>query len=375
MHVIVIGAGVIGTAIAFRLSQGGHRVTVIDPNPGSGASYAAAGMLTPVGEAWHGETELLHILTDSWRRYPEFVRTVEAASQRPSGYRPTPTLICASHSGELDGLHELHRVTQAAGLRSESLTTREARRLEPALSPRLAGAYLAADDHHVDPRMLCAALRAAVEAGGANLVRKSVESVENQENSLTNSASVRLADGTRREADVIVVANGLGAAELLPEVDVMRPIHGDILRLAPARLGPPLLTNVIRGIVNQRPVYLVPRADGSIVLGATAREDDDPRPNVGGMHNLLRDAVALTPGIVDLAVQEFIARARPGTPDNLPLVGEISPGVIAATGFYRHGVLLTPWAADAVTALVEGNADAVPGLAACDPARFATVRS
>lgn len=368
MRVIVIGAGVIGSAIAFRLADAGETVTLIDDNPGDGASRAAAGMLTPVAEAWHGEDSLLELLVDSWRRYPRFVERVEEVSARKSGYRRTPTLICTPDAADLDALDGLHRITQAAGLNSKPLSTREARKLEPALSPRLAGAYLAEDDHQVDPRRLCEAVLSAFANQGGELLRARVSQLHHED----DSPGVRLAGGETLHADAVVVANGLAASELAPELGVMRPVHGDIMRLGPARFGPPLVSSVVRGVVNGRAVYIVPRADGSIVLGATAREDNDPRVNVGGVHTLLRDAVALLPGIVDLSLDETMARARPGTPDNMPLVGELAPGVIAATGFYRHGVLLTPWAADAVlTILGVGEPGQVAGLTDCAPNRFA----
>lgn len=364
MRVIVIGAGVIGTAIAFRLNESGVDVTLADPQPGGGASWAAAGMLTPVGEAWHGEDDLLALLIDSARRYPDFVARVEHVSGERSGYRTTPTLICAADSRDLADLDGLHQIVRKAGLTSEALSVREARKLEPALSPKLAGAYFAQNDHQIDPRRFCAAMVGALENSGATIVREQISALEKD----PGGPVIRTAGGQRFEADAVVVANGLGAGDLLPELDVMRPVYGDVLRLGPARFGPPLLTSVVRGVVNGRAVYAVPRADGSLVLGATAREDDDPRVSVGGVHNLLRDAVTLLPGIVDLSLNESTARARPGTPDNLPIVGEIAPGIIAATGFYRHGVLLTPWAADAVAGLL-GVADTACDISACGPDR------
>ncbi|NHN57330.1 glycine oxidase ThiO [Calidifontibacter sp. DB0510] len=369
MRVIVIGAGVIGSAIAWRLARAGAQVTVVDPAPGHGASRAAAGMLTPVGEAWHGERDLATLLLDSARRYPRFVQDVAASSGGDTGYRTTQTLICGADGADRQALAELHDLATRTGLRTEPLTLREARRIEPALAPRLACAYLAPDDHQVDPRALCAALLAGLRADGGALVQAEATEV------LADSRSVRLADGRSLDADAIVLANALGATPLWPALGGLRAVYGDIARLAPALDLPPLLQGVVRGLVGGHSVYLVPRADGSVVLGATMRENGDSRVSVGGVHELLRDAATIVPGVVDLAVEEIIARPRPGTPDNLPLLGEVAPGVVAATGFHRHGVLLAPLAADAVASTLGIPVDDLPDLDACAPTRFALQES
>ena len=369
MRVIVVGAGVVGSAIAWRLARCGAQVTCVDPDPGSGASRAAAGMLTPLGEAWHTETKLLEVLSDSAARYPGFIRDLEADAGRSAGYRETPTLMCGYDASDLAVLSELHTAMAERGLVAEELTVRQARRMEPALTPRLAGAFLAPDDHQVDPRTLVAALLAGFAARGGQLVRESVARVT-RVGSDAGGWRVELATGADLTGDVVVLANALGASEFHPLLAVQRPVYGDILRLGPAMFGPPLLGGVIRGSVQGRAVYAVPRADGSLVLGATMREDDDARVSFGGVHALLRDAVTLLPGLVDLSFDETLARARPATPDNLPLLGVMEPGLIAAAGFFRHGVLLSAWAADAVAHLLDVGGGAVPGVELCHPRRF-----
>lgn len=186
---------------------------------------------------------------------------------------------------------------------------------------------------------------------------------------------VLLADGSRIGADAVVLANAVGARDIagLGFEPAVRPVYGDVLRLdAPASLRG-LIGGTIRALVAGRPAYLVPRADGTLVLGATSREDGNPSVSVGGVHELLRDAIRLLPALAEFTLLESVARARPGTPDNAPLLGRLPAlGLIAATGTFRNGVLLAPIIADTVAHLV-GTADRPVGcdLAAFAPDRFA----
>lgn len=195
---------------------------------------------------------------------------------------------------------------------------------------------------------------------------------EDQSDTTSRVTGVNLADGSSVNAGEVIVANGLAAFQLdgfpvglkLP----LRPVYGDILRLRiPERLRP-LLTATIRGLVRGLPVYLVPRSDGTLVIGATSREDGSAAVSAGGVHQLLRDAQVLVPAVAELELIETTARARPGTPDNAPLLGRVSrapglgggdiAGLIIATGFFRHGVLLTPIAAQICLQLLDGTDDA-----------------
>lgn len=364
MRTVVIGAGIIGLSIGWQLSRRGVRVTVVDPTPARGATRAAAGMLAPAAEAWHGEEQLTGLMAWSARRYPGFVAEVERVSGLPSGYRTTQTIVCAADSADRGTLADLHALQERLGLTSEALTLREARRLEPLLAPNLAGAFLMPDDHQIDPRVLSAALLTGVE----RVVTRPVTAVEHADpdDSTSPVTGVRLADGTGLAADAVVVANALGAAELagLP-VDLgpaLRPVYGDILRLAPPTSGwASTLTCTVRGLVNGHPVYAVPRAHSSVVVGATSREDGQPGVSVGGVHELLRDALRIVPALADHGLAETMARPRPGTPDNAPLLGLAAPGLLIATGFFRHGVLLAPLAAAAACHyLVDASSDTAP---------------
>ena len=386
--VAVIGGGVIGHGIAFEASRAGRSVVLIDDAPGSGASWAAAGMLAPVSELHYQEEQLLELMLESSRLWPGFAAGIDAGAAgteaRPgTGYLTTPTLAVGADAADRRALADLREVQQACGLTVEPLTVREARGREPLLSPGISCAFDIPADHQVDPRLLIARLTEVLGADGrSSLVRRRADGLLWEDGHV---AGVRLAGGGCVRAAETVVANGLGAAGLdeLPAglALPLRPVYGDILRLrVPAHLQP-LLTATVRGMVRGVPVYIVPRQDGTVVIGATQREDgpSDPQAvSAGGVYQLLRDAQQLVPAVAELELLEATARARPGTPDNAPLLGRVSgtdggdiPGLIIATGFFRHGVLLTPAAAAVCRQLMDGTPD--PRWAAFRPDRFSRI--
>ena len=360
--VVVLGGGVVGTACAWRLAERGHRVVLVDPEPGGGSSRAAAGMLAPVSELHHGERGLLDLCLLAAAGFARYAAEVTAASGLPAGYRGCGTLVVALDAGDRARLADVRRAQERLGLDVEALTGRQCRRLEPLLDPAVSGGTLVRGDHQVDPRRLLGALRAA--AG-----RRGVEHVSQRGEVLVEdgrAAGVRLADGSLRRADLVVVATGAHAGAHAP----VRPVKGQVVRLRMPE-GGHLLQRTVRGVVRDRDVYLVPRADGELVVGATTEDQGfDERVTAGAVHDLLRDAQALVPGTAELELVEVLARSRPGSPDNLPLVGAGRlPGLLLAVGHHRNGVLLSDVTARAVAALAAGE-DVVPEVAACDPVRF-----
>ncbi|MDP5227157.1 MULTISPECIES: glycine oxidase ThiO [Arthrobacter] len=359
--VAVIGAGIVGLGIAWTLLDSGRSVTLIDPAPAQGATFAAAGMLAPVSEYHYQEEELLGLTLESVGLWPGFAAPFGASG----AYLATPTLVVGFDAADRTALADLNAVQKAHGLDVEPLTLREARRMEPLLAPQLSCAFLTPGDHQVDPRRMHSALLAAFrERGGVVLEERAEALLWNDDGARVTG--VRLASGSTVAAGEVVVANGLSSPELEGLPDglklPLRPVYGDILRLrVPERLQP-FLTATVRGSVRGIPVYLVPREDGTVVIGATQREDGMAGASAGGVHQLLRDAQTLVPAVAELELQEVTARARPGTPDNAPLLGRVRgpdgqdlPGLIIATGFFRHGVLLTPVAARAVQELLDGT--------------------
>lgn len=380
VDVAVIGAGIVGLGIAWTAAQSGRTVAVIDPAPASGATYAAAGMLAPVSELHYQEEGLLELTLASAALYPAFVKPLETA-EASTGYRLTRTITVGADAADRQALTDLREVQLQHGLLVEPLTIREARSMEPLLGPQLSSAFNVEQDHQADPRLLASRLESAIAVTASQekwthnySIRQNAVGLLHEDQSDTTSrvTGVYLADGSSVNAGEVIVANGLAASELngLPAglTLPLRPVYGDILRLrVPERLQP-LLTATIRGLVRGLPVYLVPRSDGTLVIGATSREDGSAAVSAGGVHQLLRDAQVLVPAVAELELIETTARARPGTPDNAPLLGRVSrapgggggdiAGLIIATGFFRHGVLLTPIAAQLCLQLLDGTDNA-----------------
>lgn len=350
--VAVVGGGVIGLAIAWRCAQRGLRVTVLDPDPGSGASSAAAGMLAPVTEAHFGEEPLLRLALAAARLWPEFAAELAEASGDDLGYRTEGTLLVAYTEDDMRAVRRLHRFYQELELPTEPLTGRDCRSLVPLLAPRVRGGMLAAGDHQVDPRRLSRALLRAAGRAGVSLQRQKVE---------------RLAD---LDAGQVVLAAGCWAGQLA-ELPV-RPVKGQVLRLRTP--GPPGFGFTIRALAGARPVYLVPRGDGEVVVGATMEEQGyDVSVTAGGVHELLRAAIDVLPEVAEYQLAETCAGLRPGTPDNAPLLGVTAdPRVIAATGHHRQGILLSPATADAITELLL-TGSAPEWILPFDPLRFRRV--
>jgi glycine oxidase len=351
--VVVIGGGVIGLAIAWRCARVGLTVTVCDEQPGRGASWAAAGMLAPVTEAHYGEEALLALNLASARRWPSFAVELQDAGGIDVGLRTDGTLAVAYDDDDLTALDELGRFQAELGLSVERLRGRECRSLEPLLHPRIRGGLLVCGDHQVDNRRLVAALLAAIRERGVELVAAQVAEVEV---SAGHAIGVRLAGGARVTAGAVVVAAGCWSGELrLPEAATppVRPVKGQILRLQ-AGAATPVPQHSVRGLARGRSVYVVPRAGGEVVVGATVEElGFDTRVTADAVHDLLSAAIDVVPGIAELELGEALARLRPGTPDNAPILGPTDvDGLVMATGHYRNGILLAPVTADAITALV-----------------------
>jgi glycine oxidase len=364
--VLVIGGGVIGLSIAWRAAQRGMRVTLADPAPGSGASYAAAGMITPISEAAYAEKELFRLGRESQRRYPSFAAELTAITGEPVGYRQTGTLQVAYDADDLAVLGEFQALQESFGIPARRLTARECRHEEPMLDPSIRGGLLAADDASVDPRLLTSALLAAAEIAGADIIRQPAAEILSAGG---RAAGARLDDGTRILARWVVLAAGWSSASIdgLPAgvAPPLRPVKGQILRLRSASDCPPgLLARAVRGIVRGSSVYLVPRESGELVIGATQEElGADTRVTAGGIWELLRDARTIVPGITELELAEAVAGLRPGTPDNAPVLGPSAlPGLVLATGHFRAGVLLAPVTADVIISYLQTQR--LPDLAA-----------
>lgn len=357
--VAVVGGGVIGLAVAWRAAQRGLSVVLVDDARRARGSWAAAGMLAPVAEVGHGEERLLALSLRSAQMYPSFVAELESATGIDAGYRSCGALLVAVDGDDHAQLLELAAFQERLGLASRRVDRRGARELEPALHPSIRSALVIDGDHQVDNRRLLRALHAAAVGVGVRIEIGTASVV-----TAGRVTGVRVGSGDLVSASKVVIAAGCWSASVvgvpIEARPAVRPVKGQILRLRcdPVR---PLLTRTVRAFVHGSGVYLVPRADGEVVVGATVEDRGfDATVTAGAVHDILRDARAVVPEVAECELVEAWAGLRPGSPDNAPIIGPTAvDGLIMATGHDRNGVLLAPVTAEAVAGLLcTGGLDA-----------------
>jgi glycine oxidase len=352
--VVIVGGGVIGLSCAWRLAQGGARVAVVERGePGCGATRVAAGMLAPVSELTFGEPELLELTLAAARLYPEFVAELEEGSGVSTGYERLGALHVALDRDEAANLRRVHDLQRSLNLEADWLPPRKCRDLEPGLTPSFHGGVFAAGEAAVDPRALTRALLAAAREEGVEVLT-GAEVVEGTfEGERLNGLRTRDRELLTK---TVVLASGAwsGAAEWLPEHarPPVRPVKGQVLELL-RRDGEPPASHIL---ASER-VYLAPRGDGRLIVGATVEEMGfDTAVTAGGVHELLREAYRLLPDVAEMELVDAVAGLRPGTPNNLPLVGPSAiDGLVLATGHFRNGILLAPLAAQTVAELLSAT--------------------
>jgi glycine oxidase len=351
-NVAVIGAGVIGLSIAWRLATHGASVAVFDKGAaGAGASHAAAGMLAACAEAEPGEEALVALGREAQARWPAFAAELLTVSGVDVELRQEGTLVVALTADDQARLHHQLAFQHKLGLPLHWISAAETRRREPHLAGKLAGAVLSPEDHQVDNRKLAAALRVAAAAAGARIIEQ--QPVTAISSSGGRVDGIVLADGRKVAADVVVLAAGSWSrsieglpTELRPPV---RPIKGQMLALRMDAAAP-----LINHVIWAPGAYLVPRRDGRILVGATVEERGyDASLTAGGVLTLLEAAWRAVPAVEELPIDEMWVGHRPGSRDDAPILGE-GPlkGLVYATGHHRNGILLTPITADAIARLV-----------------------
>lgn len=351
-HVAVIGGGVVGLSIGWRLATAGCRVDLFESGTvGRGASHAAAGMLAAGVEAEPGEQPLLPLCRASQVLWPAFAAELEAVSGRAVGLRTEGTLVAALTRDDVAVLRTNFEFQRGLGLDLRWLNGAEAKELEPHLNPRTAAAVFSPADGQVDNRAVTAALVAAFAAAGGTIHEGFPVQAVDVEGGRVRGVVVQ--NETRR-ADIVVLAagawsRGIGGLppELLPPV---RPVKGQMLSL---RMDPaaPLATHVIWA----PKCYLVPRRDGTLIVGATTEEKGwNADLTAGGVLALLEAAWRAVPGIEELPIAEMWTGFRPGSRDDAPILGPVPgiDGLVMATGHHRNGILLTPVTADCVSDFV-----------------------
>ncbi len=357
---LIVGGGAIGLAIGWRLARAGCAVALFDRHRiGHSASWASAGMLSPLSEVQFEEEDLLHLSLKGLEVYPDFVSELEAETGCCVGYRRDGVLLVGMTQDDLEYLKFRYRYQRDLGLSVAYLSGADARAREPHLSAQVSAAVWCPGDHQVDNRRLVMALKKGIEAAGGEVFEEmAVDEL------LTNGARAR---GVRvgeeiYEGDTVVLASGCWS-RLMPGVPdrakpPVRPVRGQIMRLAMTK---ELTLNTIvwySRVATSTVAYLVPKDDGNLVLGATSEEMGfDESVTAGGMFELLRAAWEVVPGVYDLPVVESMAGLRPGSRDDAPILGKTPvEGLIMATGHYRKGILLAPLTALTIAhVILEGH--------------------
>jgi glycine oxidase len=353
---IFVGGGIIGLSCAWRAAQRGARVAVLErAEPPAGATDVAAGMLAPVGELTFGEPQLLELTLEAAQLYPQFVAELEAASGMPTGYLREGALHVALDRDEAAQLRRVHDLQRSLGLEAEWLAPRQCRALEPGLTPSLNGGVHAPGEASVDPRALARALAVALRSERGELTTgcEVVDGIFSGD----RLVGVRTAAGDNLRAGAVVLCNGAwaGRTDWLPEHarPPVRPVRGEVLELRGRDGAPAPATRIV---CSER-VYLVPRGDGRLIAGATVEERGfDTAVSAGGVLELLREAYRLLPEVAEMELVTAVAGLRPGTPDNLPLIGPGAiDGLVLATGHFRNGILLAPLTAERIAAELAGE--------------------
>ena len=349
VDVAVVGAGIVGLSIAWRLARRGLAVAVFDRGAvGGGASLAATGMLAAAAELEPGGSELLPLCLESQSLWPAFRDELEEAAGMSVDYRSEGTLLVALGRDEVARLRSRYDLQCRAGLSVEWLGGPEVRAIEPGLRPSAAAGIFCRDDHQVDPRRVVSALRRALARCGAHVIENCAPEALLQ--AAGRVAGLQFADASCR-APVVVVATGAWAAVndgllaglMLP----VRPLKGQALALrSPAE--------ALRRVVWTEQVHLAPKAGGLLIVGATVEEAGfDAAVTAGGVYALLEGARRALPSTEEMTVEAIWTGLRPTSDDDAPIIGPAGlDGLLVATGHHRNGVLLAPVTARAVAELV-----------------------
>ena len=350
LPVIIVGGGLAGLGIGRELVKAGRPVVLLERGQaGRGTSWLAAGMLAPDAEIGFEELALYRLNQESLRRWPGFARALEEEAGQAVDYRTEGTLVVADDRDSAEALRRRYDFQQEQGLDVEWLSGAAALEIEPFLAPRLTAAVWSPSDHQVDNRRLVKALQEAfLRQGGTLREGTPVQAVHPH----AERPAVTMESGERLEGAAVVVAAGAWSGRLgglsSDQIPPVRPVKGQMIQL---KAIPPFeLQHVVRG----PDAYLAPKTSGRILVGATSEEMGfDTEVTAGGLYTLLEGAWDVVPGIYDLPVTGTWAGLRPGSRDHAPVLGfSQAPGVVFATGQYRHGVLLTPVIAQEIAHLL-----------------------
>ena len=360
----IIGGGVIGSSIAWRLAQAGMRVAVLERGAiGREASWAAGGMLAPLAEANKADA-FYECAVASRVMYADFARELRTASGIDIEYRTEGALYLALTDEDEEELAQRWQWQHAAGLQVKKLKADCVLKLEPALNPELRWALQFPDDHQVNNRQLVAALEVTIRKSGVEIfMQTEVEKILISNSQVTGVATSR---GEIKANAVIIAAgswSGLIASKIKSHV---APVRGQMIALE-------MTATKLKHVIYSSRGYLIPRLSGVVIAGATTEHVGyDKAITAGGIYSIVENAVEIMPQVKDLKIKETWAGLRPGSSDELPILGNDPKitGLVYATGHYRNGILLTPLTAQAISQLVLRGASEF-NLQAFSPERFA----
>jgi glycine oxidase len=362
--VALAGAGLIGATIGFELAQAGLHVAIFDrQQPGEGASWAAAGILSPAPEN-AATISMVPLGRASLALYPAFAAAIEEMSGQNVGYRPKgtmETLFSGDVQAKLSTIVTLHH---GLGLRAEPLSADDARELEPALSSELEAAVLRPEEASVDNRALThAVLIAAAQAGVKFFAGRSVQAIRQE----GGRCAGLIVDDEKIEARWTVIAAGCHSAEIEGAANYapVRPAKGQMIALRSKNVS-------VERVLWSEHVYLVPRNDGRIVAGATVEYVGfDREVTAGGLQKILEGAIEIAPALADAKIEETWAGLRPDSPDHLPIIGPAGlEGLLIATGHFRSGILLAPITARLIREWITTQSVSVADWTRFSPTRF-----
>lgn len=340
MKVGIIGGGIIGLGIGWQLQRRGVEVTLLEKGRvGRESSWAAAGMLAPYAEVGFEEVELMKLGQESLRQYPRFVDELAEDADNVPEFDRCGTMLVGVDRDDTEHLRRLYQFREELSLTVEMITGTEAREREPLLSPRVVSAIWLPEDAQIDNRALVRSLKKAFEAAGGLLLEK------------TEVQNVTISDGQIKGVstassnflfDKLVLAAGCWSGRIagIPSglTPPIRPVKGQIITLKKTDECD------LQEIVRSPRMYLVPKEDGTLRLGASSEEKGfDQVPTAGVQKELLEEGWESVPSIYDLPLLETTVGLRPASRDHAPIIGQTDvEGLYYATGHYRHGILLAP---------------------------------
>lgn len=329
----------------------GHHVTLFDPTPAKGATWAAAGMLAPTAEIAPGEEENYQVQRDALERWREVARQLLTLTGRTLNLHQTGTLLVGFDASDRRQIDQFRKVASSFGAPSSEVTREHSRELFVALSPRISEGLLLADDAWLDPDDAVQLLRQALNNLDVEMVGEQVLSVASKDPGVAARTATK-----EYVADAGILATG--AAKLpdgaIPSGEhVIRPVHGVTLRVKGIdRSALPTVRAYVRG----RNFYMVSRPGGYFVLGATVEERGEPNVQLGELQRLLHDALDVVPELETAVVIEHRSGLRPASGDLRPFFEALqTKGWAWSSGHYRHGVTLAPLAAQSALDYVESN--------------------